>query len=126
MDNYNSSRRVPLRQSLRKSSGRSSEKGEKSSFLIRFNICLTIAAALILFSKINITAANKITEKAVSLISEQPSLSEVKDKAQEVFLQITSGKTSADVFSGSDSDVEQDILDKAEQYKAMEEQLKNR
>ncbi|MCD8090679.1 MAG: hypothetical protein LUD81_08700, partial [Clostridiales bacterium] len=60
MDNYNGSRRTALRQSLRSGSKHSRAGGrEKNSFLVRFNICLTLCAALILFSKININLTNK-------------------------------------------------------------------
>ncbi|MCD8089360.1 MAG: hypothetical protein LUD81_01815, partial [Clostridiales bacterium] len=64
--------------------------------------------------------------KALSLISTQASFSEVKEKVQYIFMNITSGKPSEEVFSNTNSDIQQDILDEIEQNRAMEEQLKNR
>ncbi|MCD8215133.1 MAG: hypothetical protein LUC97_05780 [Clostridiales bacterium] len=130
MNNYNENtgRRVTLRGSSARTSSlrRTSAKKEKSGFLIRLNICLTVIAAVFLLSRINTEATNKIAQKTESLISEQTSFSDIKDKAAEVFMSVTSGKTSEDVFSDTDSNIEQSIIDTAEQDKALEEQLKNR
>ncbi|MCD8158756.1 MAG: hypothetical protein LUD77_07655 [Clostridiales bacterium] len=102
------------------------EKKDRNSFMIRFNICLTVIAAVFLLSRLNTEAANKITEKAESIISEQTSFSDIKDKAAEVFMPAVSDKNSGEVFSDSDSDVEQSIIEKTEQDRELEEQLKNK
>ncbi|MCC8097719.1 MAG: hypothetical protein LIO44_04020 [Eubacterium sp.] len=130
MNNYNEStgRRSSLRDSGLRSRYRQDfeEKKERNSFMIRFNICLTVIAAVFLLSRLNTDAANKITEKAESIISEQTSFSDLKNKAAEVFMSVTSEKNSGEVFSNSDSDVEQSIIEKTEQDRELEEQLKNR
>lgn len=127
MNNRNeATRRVPLR--TQRAEIRSRRKNDtffsKSSFITRLNICITVVAALLLFSKINTELTDKITEKASQMITETTSFSAAADKIKDICLSFTSEKT--DVFSEDSPDIDKTITKQIEQNKLMEEQLKNK
>ncbi|MCD7855236.1 MAG: hypothetical protein LUG66_06440 [Clostridiales bacterium] len=127
MNNINqASRRVPLRaqRTARQSLKRNRSSALKGSFITRLNICITLAAAVLLLSKINTDLTQRLTSAVSETIGETTSFSDVKDKIKDIYSSLSFGET--DVFSAEDSEVDKTITKQIEQNKLMEEQLKNR
>ena len=128
MENNTTGTRIPLRRTRAATRRKTGNKTEKSGFVVRLNIALTLMAAVLLLSRINTDITKKITSKAVDLITEEADLSVLKDKATEVFAAITTDNDTDDVFSEdsrqNDSDIESSVLDQIEQNKALEDDQK--
>ena len=92
-----------------------------SGFFIRFNICMTMAAAVIFLSHMDLDIANKISEKVKSAIAYETDTEGIKEKAAQLYESILGEKTES-VFSDLDEDLQREFENK----KAMEDDLKNR
>ena len=116
-----------LRASRKKTPRRKRASGaEKSSFIVRFNIALTLTAAVLLMSKINTELTSSITAKAVSVISQGASLSDIKAKAEEIYAGLLGDDGERSVFSeDNDADIEKSITEQIDREREMEENLKN-
>ncbi len=96
MNNINqASRRVPLRaqRAARQSLKRNRSSALKGSFITRLNICITLAAAVLLLSKINTDLTQRLTSAVSEAIGESASFSDVKDKIKDIYSSLTFGET---------------------------------
>ncbi len=125
MENGNE-HRIPLRNTNayrnRRHTASRTSKTERSGFIIRLNICITIIAALLFLSKINSSAAQNITETIKTAISENQSLYDFKKRAAEVFANLSFSDNSDEVYS----DLSPDITDEINREKELENSLKNK
>ncbi len=97
-------------------------KKEKSGFFIRFNICMTIVAAVILLSKVDLDVTNRLTSGIRSVISSQTDTESLRRRAADIYADFIGQEKTKDVFS----EIDEDIAEQIKEHNEQEESLKNR